>query len=629
MIKFLQKNFWWIVCAAAGFVFLLGRAATLAPRGASLNFNDFPVLIYTAEAARAFHAANGLLWGYDPHFMAGYPLGFIWNSNVAIQWFAVHFPHVPVVSVVHAFLTGGLVLFPFVWWWTLRNFGLARHEASVALILGGLYFLLGMPVMFFGTGMLTAGVVTYMALFAASFIYRAVNDGGAWWAGAAAASALALFFHKTAAVILFVPVLVVIAMAVRERRTARIAGLAAVGGFALAVNWFWVRPMLVFMKHYENVTEAPFWQNRDLLRPFKDYCTGSVAMNNIVFTGSYAWVHAAGLWLLAISGVCGCIALKRRGKGNLAAFFAISAAGLWLYSYYGAYLPGGASLNPARYFPVSQLLFAAAGGVAIAGPEASDSKGGRRTIFQNVIFVIIPVICVAAMAYASNRLKPFESLLDWPASPETGALVERIKSLPPGGRIMIEDSGVMDTDSSGQIYGSAQTLSRFGRWTGREFVGGPYPYVFLDYHRVSFQDGGAFGRSLSDFNPEELLNRIEQYNVKWIFCWSGGSKAYFGKYEGLYTLAGRQDKFDFFEVKSYKPTFFIKGSGSVKADYSRIEVHDAKPEGGELILKYHWIDGCRAKPAAKLERYAVPGDPAGFIRVLNPPPDFVILFGGN
>ncbi|MFA6448298.1 MAG: hypothetical protein WCX65_02420 [bacterium] len=623
MMKALKSNLWLLACSAGGFVILIGRAVEFSLRGATLNFNDFPVMVYMAEAARRFHAATGLLWGYDPHFMAGYPLSFIWNSNVAIQWFAVHFPGSPALGVVRAFFAAGLFMFPLIWWWTLRNFGLSRREASVAFLLGGLYFLIGVPVMFFAAGMLTAGMVTYMSLFAASFIYRYARDGGAWWIGAAAATAIALFVHKTAFVILFIPAVAALVMAAKEKRYARIAGLAAAGGVALAVNWFWIRPMLIFLKHIENVAEAPFWQNKDLLRPLKDYFAGSVVMNNIAFEGLYGWLHSAALTLLLIAGICGCVVLLRRGNRRLAAFLAVSAAGLWAYSYYGAYLPGGASLNPTRYFPSAQLLLAAAGGAAFAGP---GKAGDKRNVFASAAVIIVPLICLAGMVYASNRLKPFEYLLNWPASQEVASLVERIKSLPPGGRIMIEDSGVMDTEGGGQIYGKAQTLAMFGLMTGREFIGGPYPYVFLDYHRVSFQDGRVFGRSLSDFNTEELRRELERYNVKWVICWSGGSREYFRNYEGYYAYLGRQDKFEIFELKGYNPTFFLKGAGAVKADYSRIEVRGARAEGGEIVLKYHWMDGCRAKPAARLERFPAGGDPAGFIRVIDPPKDFDIIF---
>jgi len=625
-MRFVKENILWFVFAVCGLVVLVGRAVMFCGLdGATFNFNDFPLLTYTAEAARRFHAESGLLWGYEPHFMAGYPLGFIWNSNVAIQWFAVMFGSAPVLEVVRVFFLAGLFLFPLAWWWTLRNFGMTRREASGSFLLGGIYFLLGMPILFFLSGMLTAGAVTYISLLSASFIYRYGRDGGVWWLGTAVSAAFALFIHKTAVVILFIPVCLVAVMMIRRRRYARLAGLAAAGAVAAAANWFWIRPTLLLMRHIKSLPEAPFWQNRDLLRPFKDYFTGSVAMNNLEFTGAYGVVHTVALWLLLVMGIAGILKLLRIGERGRAAYFALTAGGLWVYSYYGAFLPGGDTLNPTRYFPVAQMWLAAAGGAVFAGGVSGGrEKGGGSQGFAVAAQIAVSVICIAGMVYASNRLKPFEALLTWPMPPQVTALADRIEELPRGGRIMIEDSGVMNAESGGRIYGESQILSHFGLWTGREFIGGPYPYVFEDYHHASFQDGRAFGRPLSDFNPAELLDRLALYNVKWIICWSSGCREYFNAYGGYYRFVDRSDRFDIFEVSGYKPTYFLKGAGRVDADYGKLTVSGARAEGGGIVLKYHWMDGCRTEPAVKMSRFRVPGDPVGFIQVFRPPEKFII-----
>jgi hypothetical protein len=649
MKETIRKNIYWFICSAACAVILIGRAVSFIPYGgATLNFNDFPVLIYTAEAARRFHAANGLLWGYDPHFMAGYPLGFIWNSNVAIQWLAVHFPKAPVLTVVRWFFQIGLLSFPVFWWLTLRNFGLTRRESAVGFLLGGFYFLLGMPVLFFAAGMLTAGAITYFSLFAASCVYRYSRDGGAWWFAVVVSLAVGLFIHKTAALILLIPGFVAAFGMVKGKHFLRFAGLVAAVAVAVAVNWFWIKPVLLFANHIKNLSEAPFWQNKDLLRPLKDYFTGSVVMNNLTFSGAYGAIHSGLLLLLLATGVASLYRAATRGEKEKALFIGASAAGLWLYSYYGAYLPIGDTLNPTRYFPVAQLLLAAAGGAAVVTKNGSETGEKSGWGVGKIVFAVIPIICLAGMIYAANRLRPFEYLLNFPANRDVADLTERIKALPGGARIMIEDSGVMDAESGGQVYGNSQALSNFGLMTGKEFVGGPYPYVFEDYHYVSFQDGRAFGKPLSEFNPEELLHRLKLYNVKWIVCWSDASTVYFGKYAGYFKSFHRVGKFEFFEVLPYMPTYFLKGSGEVGAEYSRIHVHQRyvpatrgeivlaqnntnTPESynvvqkpSEIILKYHWSPGLRVRPPAKLEMYRVEGDPVGFIKVVDPPENFDI-----
>jgi hypothetical protein len=610
------------ILAAAGACVLIGTAFSFAgPCAGRYNFNDFPILAYQAEAARRFHAVSGGLWGYDPHFMAGWPLTFIWNSNVAVQWLAVRLPGVPAIGIVRGFFFSGLLLFPPVWWWTLRNFGLDRRQAAGSFLLGGVYFLIGMPALLFVVGMPAAGVATYLSLFAASFVYRYARDGGLWWLGVAVLAPLSLFIHKTTVIMLFVPVIFSFGLLASRREGKKTALLALAGAIAVTANLFWIRVALAFATHIRNAPEAPFWQNRDLLQPLKDYFTGSAAMNNVVFSGSYGTIHSLILLALGILGIAGIIKMWRAGERARAMFFLAPAAGLWFYSYYGAFLPGGATLNPTRYFAVAQLWLAVPAGIALAGRRES---GAPRRAAGRAALAVVSILCIACMVYASSRLKTFDYMLELPVPPDVAELIENIKQLPQGGRIALEDSGVMDKQGGGQVYGKGQLPALFGVWTGREFIGGPYPYIFEDYHYASLQDGRAFGKPLADYRPEDLLKKLELYNVKWIVCWSGGCREYFRKFGGYYSRTAWLGKFEIFEVSGYNPTNFVKGSGNAEADYGKIEVSGAAPENGEIVMKYHWIPIYRTDPDLCVETYPVEGDPAGFIKVKNPPAHFVI-----
>jgi len=50
-------------------------------------------------------------------------------------------------------------------------------------------------------------------------------------------------------------------------------------------------------------------------------------------------------------------------------------------------------------------------------------------------------------------------------------------------------------------------------------------------------------------------------------------------------------------------------------------------EGDEIILKYHYLEDFICKPNCKVEKYPIPNDPVGFIKVRNPPKNFVIENG--
>ena len=42
-------------------------------------------------------------------------------------------------------------------------------------------------------------------------------------------------------------------------------------------------------------------------------------------------------------------------------------------------------------------------------------------------------------------------------------------------------------------------------------------------------------------------------------------------------------------------------------------------KGGEIILKFHWVDGLTTHPLTKLERVNLADDPIPFIKLVNPP----------
>ncbi len=624
MIKKISKAWIYVLAGGLAVVLLTGNAErSFRMKDAPLLFNDFAALKYQCEAAREFHAASGAIWGYDPHFMAGFPLGFVWNSNIALQRLAVLFPDASVDSVLKAFISIGLLLFAPVWWVSLRNFGLTRSETAFGMALGGAYFMAGMPMLFFLGGMPTAGAGTCLSVLAASFVFRFGKEGrAAAWAAAVATCALALFVHKTSAVALAPAFLAAAAWALLRRRFLRAVLVAAIPAAMLLANIQWLAVMFRFMPDMESVPEARFWMNLDLLRPFKDYFTASVTMNNHEFGGAFGAAHAATLWLLLVAGAAGALALWRRGARGSAAFLAAFAAFFWLYSYYGAFLPGGQTLNPSRYFPLSQFALAAAGGAGIGA--WAESRKHRAT--GRAAALIISIVCAALMVVGSARAHFFyDNLLRQPAPPDALQLVEVLKQLPPGARVMLEDSGSMDEESEGQIFGKSQLPALFGLWTGREFIGGPYPYVFLKHRRAGFYDARAFGSRLSDSRPDELLNRLKLYNVKWIVCWSGSAKEYFSKFSGYYTLIDRAGRFDIFEVSGFEPSYFIRGGGDVYAGYGRIDVRNARAENGELILKYHWMSPHRTTPAIDISRFETPDDPVGFIRITDPPENFSIL----
>jgi hypothetical protein len=140
---------------------------------------------------------------------------------------------------------------------------------------------------------------------------------------------------------------------------------------------------------------------------------------------------------------------------------------------------------------------------------------------------------------------------------------------------------------------------------------------------ASFTEGLLFEKELQDYSLPEMQEMFEIYNVKWIVCWLQESKDFLAGFSEYVEKLATIDKFTIYEVKR-KTSFFLKGTGKVKADYNRIELDDLIAEDGEVVIAYHWMETFRAVPDVKLERFMVGGDPVGLIKISNPPSSLVI-----
>ena len=64
--------------------------------------------------------------------------------------------------------------------------------------------------------------------------------------------------------------------------------------------------------------------------------------------------------------------------------------------------------------------------------------------------------------------------------------------------------------------------------------------------------------------------------------------------------------------------FFVEGSGLVTdRDHNRLVLEELS--GDEIVLKYHFMKGLQAQPAAELAPIYIGSDPNPFIKILRPP----------
>jgi hypothetical protein len=148
----------------------------------------------------------------------------------------------------------------------------------------------------------------------------------------------------------------------------------------------------------------------------------------------------------------------------------------------------------------------------------------------------------------------------------------------------------------------------------------------LKHSFASFTRGVLFERPVGVYSPQELRAAMDLFNVRWVVCWFNESRQVFDSLPGCFRPMGAIDKFIVYEVMR-EPSFFIKGSGTVQAEYNRIMLSNLVPEDNEIIISYHWMKHLVTDTGASVERVMLGGDPIGFIKITNPPETLTIYNG--
>ena len=576
-------------------------------------FNDRPILnvdfcsqYYWAYAAREFHRQDGRLWGYDPNFMAGYPLDFIFNSSLPVQMISVALPGASLARVIKAALILSFLLMPPLLFFSLTMMGLPRGPGLAATALGVCLFWLAENALFGRFGMISGAFLLHFFLVPLSLLLCWLRDRRpAALVGFAAALALSLIVHKTAFVLTVAPALLLVALAVRSLRAREWAYLAAAFVVAFALNLHWLLPFFRFLPLKVEDPLTTFFQNTELLRPLAD----------LFPVQTFFAIPLARLLTMA----AGLMGLKKLRREQPRLYLPLLALLVYfgVFAYFGSLVPVLRHLQPYRYVTAYFYLWLPFAGYGLAAARERLSPGGwpRRLApagFGLLLFVLLLLPSFQAFSWVA----PLRTDL----TPDSAALIDWLKNhTDPGARILAEDINVW-TDKP--VYGGARLVGLVPALMPRELIGGPLPNAFIIHHRVSFEDGWLCGRVIKEMSDAEVAAVLRRYNVGWVVAWSEASKERLSRQPGLEPAA------EFGLVKCWRvpspPGYFLEGTGRVSAGFNRIRLSGLATGSGRVVVSYHWVDGLRSTPPARLTRVDVPGDPVGFIGVVDPPADLVI-----
>ena len=571
---------------------------------------DYALHFSRAVAADEFLTRFGRAWGYDPHFMAGYPMGTVFDVNTKSLQFVVSWLHRLGVPLHNAF---NLVVFLAVSlpatmiWLAARNFRVPRLEQALAAGLALAVYVLDPDVLkTWRIGVIGSGVAMYSLPLSLSCLYRFLEGRGLGWYSGFILSGIAIsLVHPLSFLLFYVPLGLYLAF--RAGRTDRLLwlALALLGGVSLAVNAFWILPVIPNLR-------------------FKTFSGLHWAGNLAALRRDLFGLAPTGLRLLVVAlGAVGLAVWWRSGRREAARVCLVPALVLTALGYLGGELPFLAEIQTYRgNFIVAFLLAIPAASAIIWG------FGRLRALPLPVRLGWAALLLVLGIHLTGRnliRLVPY-------ARGNLGAYSLRTLDR--------DDKAVVawlraNADPSRRVMMEYWILGALVPWrTGLEVIGGPYPLVWLQHNFTNFAElTGAgvpdavrlFGRNLSEFDPDRLRSYLDTYNVGWVVAHTEESQSLFARAPWLRQVAsvGRHRIYE----NTDAPTPFLKGTGSLQARYGAIRVTNASR--GDVVLKYHWGPSIVSDPPQEIVPHSVLDDPVPFIRLpANRFTDFVITDRG-
>jgi hypothetical protein len=596
--------------------------------------HDHPFHYYYSQLTADFFARRGAFWGYDPNFMAGYAKTLIFPTGCTLSELVAVVFGKDSVRAYRVFVAACAFLPPVFLGFAARVLAGRWSAAMLAFGLSVVWVWCGWPWAYVRWGMgpfvlsITASVLTGSLL--ASWLDepkpRTLVAGGVL-------AALATIAHPCSPVILVLMLWPAYVAQARELGWRRHVAAWAVPAIALLL-WspWWV----------------PAWRLRDT---FGSTETGFV---NVNIGGRLIELATAGVQFreesaLLVAGVAAAVSFWGIGRARFCALV-LGAAQLFVLTYFGSAIAWIWKLQPGRY---TQPLYAALVVIVAVGwirlMHRLHEQPWRRRDWAALILTSIcslaGVVLVAPklVGYLSYGSRP---RLDAKLPPQIRDLVAFLRTrADASGRVLFEDHGDLDLGFIDPFSG-ANPSALLPLLAPAQYVGGPYLKTHLKTNFTQVGDGNFFGRDLAKQSVDRTTfeQYAELYNIRWVVLRSSpvteqeligrGAPKDLATYWSapLWRLAEANPElfhpratFGYIRVYelSRKPNWAVIGRADVAAAPDVLTVSAAEPDAdGRLVLSYHWISTLRS--TVPLRPVFLADDPAPFIEVINPPPQFVI-----
>lgn len=589
--------------------------------------DDYSMHFAECISAQRFLATAGSCWGYDPFFLAGFPRGALVNAdNKAWElWYAALSPFAGKGGAFKLYVIVFLLIYPFFIYCAARNFNLSREISLIAAILAIFFFNLSLPAAFVSYGMISYVFACFFSLYIFSRFYKLLEGiTVSRYLGVCLLLALLINMHILSIFHILIPIAILYLLQARRISLQQHALLWLIPVAGLLINSYWLVPLFTFVPY--KTLNPDTWnftlQNRNIFEPLQVYIFQRKSLLYTIPALNNTFMDVE----LLLFGVLGLYCWKQKKLQVLWLPFTGGVIAAFMAAFYGSFTAFFPQFQPERFTIALGLLFIvpASVGIYTAGKALHRNRSRCALFFMTcVLFSLLfrPMVWPLGVLYAK---KPYRLNCRLPG--QFSDLVKFLESnTSAAGRILIEDSEYSASSPIHEYFGG-HLPALFPEYLKREYLCGPRPMYPMQHGYASFTRGELFEKKLDAYTAEELRSMFDTYNVKWIVCWFQESKTFFNRFPDYIVSIGAVDKFSIYEVKR-NPSFFLCGSGNVRADYNRLELRNVVPRNNEIIISYHWMEQLRAIPAIRIERVFMAGDPVGFIKIKHPPRSLSIVNG--
>lgn len=586
---------------------------------------DYGKHYYNLNRWLELFSASGRTWGYDPYFMAGYPFGAYWSigdEGTAVLVGLLSLFGLGIVKAFHIQLVLLFLLFVPAMYCAARLLKVDRLGASVAAGISVVAWLAD-PCLHWQwlSGMYTFFAASYLGALLLALFYDYLGTGrGKTFLYFSLLAIFVSVLHPVAGAALVFPSVAALVLFRKNLsgKTFLHFGLFVV--FLVAVSIHWVKPLILFQDDFVSHAHILQASISDLVR---DLFGGTNFVSGTGYASAFVLRRA-----LYVLGIMGLVNLYRDGDRRLAWYLIVANASLFMLVYLGSYVSFFANVQPYRYMGplLIFMIIPASVGLTRAAKWTWNAK-----ILYKAPAIIAALIVAIGIGYDFKLMSPHlfgehkemfaRAVRPSPARAEEHALVEWLKA---------------NTDKSARIFCDEWQFSlTVAMEADREVIGGPYFHMPMKQAYANLNGQEIFGRDLFSFSEQELRERLEAFNIKWMVVRYPDIQAFFATMPGLFQLKkafylekgtveilnrpGYIPKREMWGYAIYEaniePTFFIKGSGKIKSSMNLIELEN--PSTGEIVLKYHWLKRLKSEPPLKLEPARILDDPVGFIRIHN------------